>query len=236
MEQQERALSAYVESVRDEPGTLAVDRRRLGRAGPRAARIRMSTSTSSSTTSVSPRHPPPIVSRGSTDGTSTIPARTSTSSSRARPTSRPPRSAPTTRRAPRSSARASPSRGVDGLEQVIERIATLPDEVWAERVRSHVAQARLYGGYFLKQAVERGDPFLRRHAGLHLSLAAARAALASSTTLMQGPKYISRLVRTVPTPDGFVEAWERVVADPDIETAGVLMELLDEWLGRGPRA
>jgi hypothetical protein len=115
---------------------------------------------------------------------------------------------------------------------MIERIAVLPDEVWADRVRSHVAQARLYGGYFLKQAVERGDVFLRQHAGLHLSLAAARAALASSKTLMPGPKYISSLVRSVATPDGFVEAWERVVTAPDVGTAGVLMGILDEWLGR----
>jgi hypothetical protein len=119
------------------------------------------------------------------------------------------------------------------LESVIELITTLPEDVWSGRVRSHVAQARLYGGYFLKQAVERNDPFLRQHAGLHLSLAAARAALASSRTLMQGPKYVSRLVRSVPTPDGFVEAWEQVVADPDIQHADVLMGILDGWLGQG---
>ncbi|WP_457100945.1 nucleotidyltransferase domain-containing protein [Microbacterium sp. P5_E9] len=120
---------------------------------------------------------------------------------------------------------------VDGLDQVIERITTLPDEAWADRVRSHVAQARLYGGYFLQQAVEREDEFLRRHAGLHLALAAARAALAADHTLMQGPKYISKLVRAVPSPDGFVEVWEQVVADPGIENARVLMTMLDGWLG-----
>lgn len=121
---------------------------------------------------------------------------------------------------------------IDDLQSVIESIATLPDDVWTERVRSHLAQARLYGGYFLKQAVERGDPFLRQHAGLHLALAAARAALASSHTLMQGPKYISKTIRSVPSPEGFVEAWDRVVADPDIEGARILLEILDDWLGR----
>ena len=79
-----------------------------------------------------------------------------------------------------------------GLEDAIARITTLPDDVWDERVRSHVAQARLYGGYFLRQAVERGDEFLRRHAGLHLTLAAARAALAADHVMLPGPKYISQ--------------------------------------------
>ena len=87
-----------------------------------------------------------------------------------------------------------------GLEGLIERITSLPDDVWDERVRSHLSQARLYGGYFLRQAVERGDPFLRRHAGVHLALAAARAVLAAAHVMLPGPKYVSRLVRTVPTP------------------------------------
>jgi predicted nucleotidyltransferase len=120
-----------------------------------------------------------------------------------------------------------------GLEATLERITNLPDDVWEERVRSHLSQARLYGGYFLRQAVERGDEFLRRHAGLHLTLAAARAALAAAHVMMPGPKYISGLVRTVPTPEGFLDAWDRAVAEPDLETGGALLELLFEWLGAG---
>ncbi|SDG64515.1 nucleotidyltransferase domain-containing protein [Microbacterium pygmaeum] len=117
-----------------------------------------------------------------------------------------------------------------GLESLLARIVLLPDEVWATRIRSNVAQARLYGGYFLPQAVERGDAFLRQHAGLHLALAAARAALAAGRVLHQGPKYISHLVRTVPTPDGFVSAWQAVLDHPEIENARVLMGLVDTWL------
>ncbi|WP_345800596.1 nucleotidyltransferase domain-containing protein [Microbacterium sp. AZCO] len=119
---------------------------------------------------------------------------------------------------------------VPGLDETIRRIVELPAGAWDERVRSHVAQARLYGGYFLRQAVERGDEFLRRHAGLHLALAAARAALAASHVLMPGPKYISALVRTVDTPRGFLEAWDRVVSDPRLEDAEVLLRLLEELL------
>lgn len=120
-----------------------------------------------------------------------------------------------------------------GLDETVARIAMLPDDVWDERVRSHVAQARLYGGYFLRQAVERDDEFLRRHAGLHLSLAAARAALAANHVMLPGPKYISKLMRTVPTPDGFVDIWDQVVDDPDADSGSELLRILDEWLGDG---
>lgn len=120
-----------------------------------------------------------------------------------------------------------------GLEETVARIAELPDDVWDERVRSFVAQARLYGGYFLRQAVERDDGFLRRHAGLHLALAAARAALAANRVMLPGPKYVSKLVHSVSTPAGFVEAWDRVVEDPYIESGRELLHILDEWVGDG---
>ncbi|MFB7251314.1 nucleotidyltransferase domain-containing protein [Microbacterium sp. NPDC056234] len=118
------------------------------------------------------------------------------------------------------------------LAPLVDAISTLGDEVWAGRIRSHVAQAHLHGGYFLRQAAEHGDPFLLQHASVHLALAAARAALASAHRLMPGPKYIHRLVREVRSPDGFVAAWDAVVADPGIRTANALIEILDEWLGR----
>lgn len=118
-----------------------------------------------------------------------------------------------------------------GFDELVARITTLPDDVWDDRIRSHVAQARLYGGYFLRQAVERGDAFLRAHAGLHLALAAARAALAADRVMLPGPKYISKLVRTVSTPEGFVDAWQSVVDEPDLASGTALLRLVDEWLG-----
>ena len=194
MEQQERAL---VRLCRVGAGRARARSRSSSSARWRrdaSGRIRMSTSTSSSTRSASPsrdRGRPIRVDRPVGPRLSRLVHRRQ--ARQPRRTSRPPPSGPTTRPARRSSARASPSAGSTDSIDVIERITTLPDDVWAERVRSHVAQARLYGGYFLKQAVERDDMFLRQHAGLHLSLAAARAALAAHRTLMQGPKYISRL-------------------------------------------
>lgn len=120
----------------------------------------------------------------------------------------------------------------DELEGLVAAISTLGDDVWAERIRSHIAQVHLHGGYFLRQAEEHGDPFLLQHASVHLTLAAARAALASAHRLMPGPKYIHALVREVPSPDGFVEAWDAVVAEPSTSSANVLIEQVEQWLGR----
>ncbi|WP_460516286.1 nucleotidyltransferase domain-containing protein [Humibacter antri] len=120
-----------------------------------------------------------------------------------------------------------------GFDELVTSISALPDAAWNERVRSHVAQARLYGGYFLVQGAERGDEFLVRHASVHLTLAAARAALAAAHVLMPGPKYIAKLVRSVPTPDGFVPAWDRAVREPGQESASDLLDQLMEWLGAG---
>lgn len=121
----------------------------------------------------------------------------------------------------------------DELAGLVDAIRVLGDDVWAERIRSHVAQAHLYGGYFFRQAEEREDPFLLQHATTHLTLAAARAALAAARTLMPGPKYIHALVREVPTPVGFVEAWDRALETPGTESGDALIARLDQWLGAG---
>jgi hypothetical protein len=51
--------------------------------------------------------------------------------------------------------------------------------------------------------------------------------------MMPGPKYISKLVRSVPTPDGFVAAWDRAVAEPAVESGDALLGILFDWLGSG---
>lgn len=122
---------------------------------------------------------------------------------------------------------------IDGIDPLIEAITVLPDWAWAERVRSHVAQVRLHGGYFLRQAAERGDAFLLHHAATHMALAAARAAFANARVLLQGPKYVTATLSAVPTPDGFVDAWDAAVRNPGIETAETLLAQVDRWLGGG---
>lgn len=135
-------------------------------------------------------------------------------------------------RASFAGARVAFSRG-ESFDDLVVRIAELPDAAWTQRVRSHVAQARLYGGYFLVQGEDRGDAFLVRHAAVHLTLAAARAAIASAHVLMQGPKYVTGLVRSVPSPVGFVDAWQRAVDEPGSASASELLGRLIEWLGDG---
>jgi hypothetical protein len=119
----------------------------------------------------------------------------------------------------------------DELAALIAAIPVLPVGVRAERVHSHLAQVHLHGDYFLRQGVERGDAFLVRHAGTHLAFAAARAALAHEGVLLPGPKYVSKLLARLDAPAAFLPAWERVVADPGIQSADALIAVMTEWLG-----
>jgi predicted nucleotidyltransferase len=120
---------------------------------------------------------------------------------------------------------------LEGLERLIESVRSVPESEWGERVRSHVAQVRIHGGYFLEQASLRGDPFLVQHASAHLSLAAARAALARHRTLLQGPKYVSRALAALDLPAGFLERWSAVVESPDAASGARLVAAVDDWLG-----
>jgi predicted nucleotidyltransferase len=120
--------------------------------------------------------------------------------------------------------------GID-LEGVLEAVTRLPDAAWDERVRAQLAQARIHGGYFLPQAAVRGDAFLRHHAATHLALAAARAALAERRTLLRGPKYVAETLERLDLPDGFLERWRRLVERPTAESGARLLGAVEDWLG-----
>lgn len=88
---------------------------------------------------------------------------------------------------------------VDDLEARLDRIAIVPDDAWAGREASFLAQADLHGGYFLTQAFERGDRLLLQHAAVHLVTAASRLLLAHNRVLFQGPKYLTKTVASLPS-------------------------------------
>jgi hypothetical protein len=116
----------------------------------------------------------------------------------------------------------------------LARIVTLSDAVWQRRVHAYRCQARLYGGYFLKQAHERSDRFLLQHSAVHLCFAVGRVALAVNRTLFQGQKYLaSTLSELADLPDGFLSAWQGVLANPTPDSAAALTDLVDVWQG-GP--
>ncbi|MBZ2196702.1 nucleotidyltransferase domain-containing protein [Occultella gossypii] len=120
-----------------------------------------------------------------------------------------------------------------GIEASIAGLATLPEQEWDRRVDAHLAQARLHGRYFLGQAHASGDEFLRRHAALHLGLAAARCVLAANRTLLRGPKYVTDTLTNLPDlPTGFLPRWQRVLAQADPADAAALIGSLEVWLPR----
>jgi predicted nucleotidyltransferase len=118
-----------------------------------------------------------------------------------------------------------------GLERELAAVVQLREEAWAGRIRSHVSQARLHGGYFLRQAAERDERFLLQHAGVHLTFAAARAAFAANRVFLRGPKYVAATLAAVETPTGFLDAWWAVVDGPDARNGAELVERVDAWLG-----
>ncbi len=122
---------------------------------------------------------------------------------------------------------------VHDLAERIERVATVPDAQWTERQAAFLAQARLHGEYFPKQAVERDDPLLTAHAAVHLATAAARALLALNRVRFSGPKYLRATVAGLERkPAGIDEALVALVQRPSIEAGQGVLDLLDEVVDR----
>jgi hypothetical protein len=119
------------------------------------------------------------------------------------------------------------------LEQLVAQLPYLPEATWAGRVRTYRAQLALYGGYFLRQAADRGDRFLLQHSAVHSALAAGRCALAHHRRLFRGQKYLAAdLTGLAPAlPDGFLDAWSAIIDQPSPERARGLIDVVDRWLG-----
>ena len=104
------------------------------------------------------------------------------------------------------------------LAPLVARMAELPEGEWARRVHAYRAQLALYGQYFLVQADERNDRFLRQHSATHAALAAGRCALAYSHRLFRGQKYLSGDLASEAT-------------DPDPAPVHRLVATVDDSLG-----
>jgi predicted nucleotidyltransferase len=121
---------------------------------------------------------------------------------------------------------------VDDLQARIDRVGVLPDAGWDARVASFLAQTRLHGGYFLRQAHASGDPLLLQHATVHLASSAIRAILALNHTFFSGPKYLMKAAASAPNaPAGFDGLLRALLADPSPETADALMRSLEDFTG-----
>lgn len=130
-------------------------------------------------------------------------------------------------RASFADARVAWSR-VDDLDQRIARIPVLGESVWRARESSYLAQARLHGGYFLRQGHELDNLYLLHHAAVHLVGAGGRALLARHRTLYPGQKYLQALVASLPEiPAGYVALAEAVLERPTPETATAYLTALE---------
>ncbi|QDP98166.1 hypothetical protein FOE78_21695 [Microlunatus elymi] len=119
---------------------------------------------------------------------------------------------------------------LDDLADLVAAIPRLPEEVWERRMASFIAQVRLHGGYFLKQAVQLDNEFLLHHAAVHLVGAGGRALLALNRTLFQGQKYLDRtLARLERVPAGYADAAHAVLSTPSLQTGTAYRDLIENF-------
>ena len=131
-------------------------------------------------------------------------------------------------RASLEGARVALDRG--GVADLIAA-ARMPDERWADRIRSFASQVRLHAGYFLAGAERDGDPLLARSASTHALLAAHRALLARARILYRGPKYLRADVGALPDrPADWDDIVAELLAAPTASGGQRLIDALDAHL------
>ena len=123
---------------------------------------------------------------------------------------------------------------IDDLEGLVAKIGEYPEAGLAERCQSYLAQANLYGTYFLPHALRKGDPYLTQHAVSRLVLFAGRLLLTDQRILFRSHKdLLADLDRADGVPEYLVESLRSILESPTEEAARSLVDALaglhDEW-------
>lgn len=114
--------------------------------------------------------------------------------------------------------------------QVAEATAPLPDEWWTERLITHTASFRLFGGYFLPQGLQLRDTFLISAASSKFAEAIGRAVLAKNKRLFAGIKYLSATLRELGMDAQLVTPLEAFLREPTVEGAIDIMTTIEPML------
>jgi len=117
------------------------------------------------------------------------------------------------------------------VPDLLERIPVYPEGERTDRIETFYAQFQAYR-WFLDEAADREDPYLRSYAATQLALFGARLLLAADSTLFPYHKWLSRTLAEVPTPEGTLERMEHLVEEPTPATADAFAEPIEafrEW-------
>lgn len=123
---------------------------------------------------------------------------------------------------------------IDDLDRLIEKIGEYPEAGRLDRCQSYLAQAQVYGTYFLPHALRKGDSYLTQHAASRLVLFAGRLLLANQRILFRSHKDLfADLHRADGVPAAMVDSLRSILTNPTETAARSLVDALrglrEEW-------
>jgi predicted nucleotidyltransferase len=117
------------------------------------------------------------------------------------------------------------------LDAQLAAIADVRDDAsWQRALVTHVATYRLYGGYFLGQSEQLGDPLLRYVSATQFAMAVGRAVLAKHRVLFAGPKYLQRSLHAIEGARIVARELEAFLEQPTSERAASIMTTVEPLL------
>jgi len=120
---------------------------------------------------------------------------------------------------------------IPGLENLIKRITAYPEREREEKIRAFCVQMEL-AGFFIDEAVKRGDRYLLMHGITELVLYGSRMILARNRMLYPYHKWMMTQLKKAPDkPDGIVELAESLLRDPDRARAHEFRTRILEFAG-----
>ncbi len=114
----------------------------------------------------------------------------------------------------------------DALESLLARIPVYPEEGRDERIRAFYSMAFIQN-WLIHEADRHGNRYTELRAASQLALFAGRLLLAHNRELFPYHKWLPVVLEAVPEkPDGFMQAFDRLVTEPTAANAALLFNLL----------
>jgi len=119
---------------------------------------------------------------------------------------------------------------IDGLDEIVARIAVYDEERRLYKMDSFFAQVQLWGGYFYLEGIRNQNVYLMQRSITELVFYASRYILAKNRILFPCHKTMKEFLAFAPDkPEGYLQAVEQLLETREMEQASDFMELFNDY-------
>ena len=119
---------------------------------------------------------------------------------------------------------------VNGLQDMIQKIAAYDDEKREDKMRSFYAQVQVWGRFFYREGVKKNDTYLIERSVIELVFYASRYILAENRILFPCHKSMMEMIHSAHNkPEDYLQLADRLLKEKGTDQVSAFMERFDHY-------